>query len=71
MTLLQKSLRIAARTGALRPSDFAPLLVDRTEQPKTLMGPIASVPLGWVAWQQTPWLHQFLLSESQVAGRRP
>lgn len=37
--LIQESLRVAVRTGAARPSDFAKLTVDTTVQPKNVMFP--------------------------------
>ena len=37
--LLQESLAVAARTGAMKPSDLARVIVDTTVQPKTVMFP--------------------------------
>ena len=39
LALLQESLATAARTGALRPSDLARVVVDTTVQPKAVMFP--------------------------------
>ena len=39
LALLQESLSVAARTGALKPSDLSCVIVDTTVQPKNVTFP--------------------------------